>query len=78
MRNQGWTQDGKLIKDDELYLDTDVLKVKDHIKGKVREPTEAETEQFYWKPTRDPLAEIDTIKADYNILKAKVDILEKK
>ncbi|GAI97943.1 unnamed protein product [marine sediment metagenome] len=78
MRNQGWLQDGTLVKDDELYLDGEVLKVKDHITGEVREPTEAETEQFYHQPTRDPLAEIDKLKADYNTLKGKVDILEKK
>lgn len=52
MRNQGWTQDGKLIKDDEIYLDGKVLRVKDHITDEVRDPTEAETEQFYWKPDK--------------------------
>lgn len=78
MRNQGWTQAGKLIRDDELYLDGEVLRVKDHITGEIRDPTEPETKQFYLKPPRDPLVEIDKLKADYATLKNKVDILEKK
>ncbi|GAI88820.1 unnamed protein product [marine sediment metagenome] len=77
MRNQTWDEDGVLVRDNELYLDDRVLKVRD-INGVVREPTQAETGQFYWKPPRDPLSEIDEIKADYATLKAKVDILKKK
>lgn len=63
MRNQCWAQGGKLIKDDELYPDDGVLKVKDHITSEIREPTEAETEQFYLKPPRDPLVEIGKLEA---------------
>ena len=68
MRNQGWTQDGELIKDDELYLEDGVLKVKD-IKGVVREPTEAESEQSYPEPVRDLAAEIDELKARIDNIK---------
>lgn len=58
MRNQTW-ENGELVKDDELYLEAGVLKVKDHIRGNTREPTAAEREQFYQKPPRNLEAELD-------------------
>jgi hypothetical protein len=58
MRNQTW-ENGELVTDIELYLDEGILKVKDHITDNTREPTEAETEQFYRKPPRDLATELD-------------------
>ena len=70
MRNQGWTQEGELIKDNELYLDSGVLMVRD-ISGKVREPTDEETEQFYSEPVMDYKAEILKLQDEVKKIKEK-------
>ena len=71
LRNQLWNQQGELIGDIELYLDDGILKAKDRLTGKVREPTEAETEQFYPKPVRNLEAEIDELRGRVEGLESK-------
>ncbi len=59
MRNQTWNQKGKLLVDNELYLEDGVLKVKDHITGYDGEPTEEEKSLFFSQPAKDPLVALE-------------------
>ncbi len=62
MRNQTWTN-GKITEDIEIYLEDSALKAKDCLTGEIRDATGEEGEEFFYKPPRDLVAEIDKLKA---------------
>ena len=63
MRNQGWTTDGELVKDDEFILDNDVVKIHDHINDIIREATAVEVIQYNRKPSKSAKEELADLKS---------------
>ena len=73
MRNQSWTQDGKLVQDIEIYPDGDKVMAKDHLSGITRPATIDEERVFLNQPEspRDLAAELDALKVRVEKLETK-------